>query len=166
MTHQFHLRSTSAMLLTEAASVKLSRLKKSSQFLFPSLPHAALSLRNTETEVSNQIWSSIRNLNFFSPLFLTLLSLSQKHRNRSRQPDLKLGFKSCIEFKLWKQPYLWYLQSINIGFLFCNGDSENKDQRRKATSICICASRFPTAQFILVELYRFCVLEICILFTG
>ena len=88
MTHQFHLRSNSAMLLTEAVSVKLSHLKKISQFLFRLNSVSRLDL-------------SIRNLNFFSPLFLTLLSLSQKHRNRSRQPDLKLGFKSCIEFKLW-----------------------------------------------------------------
>ena len=94
ITHQFHLKSTSAMLLTGGASVKLSHLKKKkSQFLFRSNFVLLLDF-------------SIRNLNFFSPLFLTPLSLSPKHRNRSKQPDLKLGFKSCIEFKLWKQPYL------------------------------------------------------------
>ena len=81
MTHHFHLKSTSTMLLTEAASVKLSRLKKilnffSPLFLTPLSLSLSLSLRNTETEARNQIWSSIRNLNFFSPLFLTPLSLS------------------------------------------------------------------------------------------
>ena len=140
------------MLLTEAASVKLSRLKKILNFFSP-LPHASLSLSETQkrkqatkSEAQSEIWISF-------PLSSSRLSLSlsQKHRNRSKQLDLKLGFKSCIEFKLWKQLYLWYLQSINIWFLFCNGDTENKDQRGKATSICICASRFPASQLILVD---------------
>ena len=54
------------MLLTEAASVKLSRLKKI--------------------------------LNFFSPLPHASLSLSQKHRNESKQPNLKLNLKSEFIF--------------------------------------------------------------------
>ena len=112
MTHQFHLRSTFAMLLTEVASVKLSCPKKSSQFLFPSLPHAALSLSQKHRNGSKQPNLKLNPKSEF--LFPTLPHACQKHKNGSKQPDLKLGFKSCIEFKLWKQPYLWYLQSINI----------------------------------------------------
>ena len=81
MTHQSHLRSTSAMLLIGGASVKLSHLKKISQFIFRSnsihpwisqfeiwisfplsSSYRSLSLRNTETEAGNKIWSWVSNL--------------------------------------------------------------------------------------------------------
>ena len=105
MTHQFHLKSTSAiltkkkstsaMLLTEAASVKLSRLKKILNFFSP-LPHASLSLSETQkrkqatkSEAQSEIWISF-------PLSSSRLSLLEI------ELDLKLDFKPLgIFINLW-----------------------------------------------------------------
>ncbi len=84
MTHQFHLRSTSAILLTGGASVKLFHLKKFVNFF------SAQNLFRAWISQS-KIWISF-------PLSSSRLSLSQKHRNGSKQPDLKLNPKSEFLF--------------------------------------------------------------------